>query len=367
MITQLDSVTLRSGERMDMTRLVPPDPACLEGNLAAFYAHKGPNWYGDILRRLQGKLVDCSLDHFYLGKVNGEIVGGVWIGMPRDATDVGTLGHVFTPDRHRKKGICDALMAVCMKKFKEEGGKVLYLATGNPVARRIYENYGFRVYNPPQPESAQIFQWTTTDEKNFDEKFYAHAKPLKVREATWGDWTHLEALYNVPEHPWLIKDESLGVYKYVGYEHQFFSLMPPLEEKRGVCLLLENPNHRVVGVTRLTRSPRMWNSHVATLEFFVHEFYFADAAPLVKETLARCGSLGVDLVHAYAASGDKERVHILEQQGFKNSAVFKQQFKVKDASQGLDGVADGIPGSIDEPHFKRGVAVQDLLVYSRHS
>jgi RimJ/RimL family protein N-acetyltransferase len=333
MIAELNTVTLRSGERMVIKWAQPPE-ASYQQKLADRYAHKGPMWRGDILRRLNAEFVDTSQDDYFFGEVDGEIVGGMWTVKPRDTRDVGTVGHVFTPEEHRQKGICDFLMQAMIQTFCDEGGQAMYLATGNPVARRIYEKYGFAIYNPPASERGGIFQWVVSGDDGFEDRYYERAEPLRVREVAWGDLARFETLYNCP-HPWLLKDEGLGVYREVGYESQFLSVMRAVEENRGVCLVLENANRRAVGVSRLTKSSGRWSAHAAHLELFVYPVYFADAPQLVQETVARCDELDVEVVHASAASGDEAKPDILRQAGFQDVGRLTRQFKLGDETQDL--------------------------------
>lgn len=326
MIIELNTVTLRSGERMIVKRVQPPEPS-YQQKLADRYAHKGPTWRGDILRRLNAEFADSSQDDYFFGEVDGNIVGGLWTTTPRDTRDVATLGHVFTPEEHRQKGVCDFLMQAMTQVFRDEGGQAMYLATGNPVARRIYEKYGFCLYNPPQSERGGIFQWVVSGEPNFEERYFERATPLRVREVVWGDLPRLEALYNCP-HPWLLKDEGLNVYRDVGYESQFLSVMRSIEEQRSVCLVLENARRVIVGVAGLTKSSVRWSAHVANLELFVHPFYFADASRLVQDVLTRCSQMHVEVVHAYAASSDEAKSNILLSDGFHEAAHLLRQFKV---------------------------------------
>ncbi|MCS6860911.1 MAG: GNAT family N-acetyltransferase, partial [Abditibacteriales bacterium] len=314
-------------------RVQPPEPS-YQQKLADRYAHKGPTWRSDIWRRLNGEFADTAQDDYFFGEVNGNIVGGLWTTTPRDTRDVATLGHVFTDTAHRQKGVCDFLMQAMTQAFRDEGGQAMYLATGNPVARRIYEKYGFRLYNPPRSECDGVFQWVVSNEPHFEERYFAPAAPLRVREVVWGDLPRFEALYNCP-HPWLLKDEGLNVYRDVGYESQFLSVMRAVEEQRSACLVLENARRVVVGVARLTKSDGRWSAHVATLELFVHPFYFADAAPLLQEVLDRCDALRVEVVHAYAANSDDVKSDLLLRAGFHPAAHLLRQFKVGDEMHDL--------------------------------
>lgn len=330
MLTPLGTVTLRSGETMAMHCFQPPEELWRE-KLVAFHSHKPPQWVRDITRRLRGELVASCDENFHFGVVGGEIVGGVWIGTPRGQREVGMLGHVFTPEKHRQKGISNFLMRAAMERFARNGGRALYLDTGNPVARRIYENFGFRAYNPPKPEDAMIFRWLAGDERGFDAWLFSFDGKTRVRDVTWGDWTWLEAIYNLPSHPWYVKDASHGVFGDAPYEPQFLGLMEEVEKGTTTCVVSENSSGRVTAVARVAVGMERRDG---VLEFFAHPNSFAVLPTLVREIVARAEAMGLKEVRSVAASGDAVRVEILQRCGFRevqrNSAGLKTRRGVED-------------------------------------
>jgi GNAT superfamily N-acetyltransferase len=330
MITPLSTATLRSGETMAMHCFQPPEKQWLE-KLVAFHSHKPPEWVRDITRRLRGEHVAWCDENFHFGTVGDEIVGGVWIGTPRGVKEVGMLGHVFTPEKHRQKGISNFLMRAAMQRFERNGGRALYLDTGNPVARRIYENFGFRAYNPPKPEEAMIFRWVAGDERAFDAWLFASDDKTRVRDVTWGDWTWLEAIFNLPSHPWHVKDASHSVLGESPYEPQFLRLMEEVESGTTTCVVAENSSGRVMAVARVAMGVERRDG---VLELFAHPNSFAVLPMLVREIVVRAEAMGLKEVRSVAASADAVRVEVLQQGGFReiqcNASALKTRRGVED-------------------------------------
>ena len=54
------------------------------------------------------------------------------------------MGGVATAEAHRGQGLASAVVGAVCERFDAAGGRLLYLGTMNPVARRIYEQLGFR-------------------------------------------------------------------------------------------------------------------------------------------------------------------------------------------------------------------------------
>jgi GNAT superfamily N-acetyltransferase len=213
MLTSLPDIVLRTGETMRVHVLRPPEPGPADRLLAAL-GHKGAPWHADIADRLAGRLAACSLDTYIVGEIGDSITGTIWVTVPADTRDVGTLGHVFTDPRHRQKGICDHLLAALLELLRREGVAMVHLATGNPVAARIYERHGFRQCN------GGIYRWTA--DADAVDAYFTPRGPLIVRPVHRGDMPRFEALYNAG-NPWLLHDESLRVQAGTGFEGQFLA------------------------------------------------------------------------------------------------------------------------------------------------
>ena len=78
------------------------------------------------------------------GRADGRVIGTAWCGWGRDLPHIAVVGGVTTAEAFRGMGVASALMGMLCDQFQEAGGRLLYLATANPAARRIYERIGFR-------------------------------------------------------------------------------------------------------------------------------------------------------------------------------------------------------------------------------
>jgi HPt (histidine-containing phosphotransfer) domain-containing protein len=228
------------------------------------------------------------------------------------------LGQVFTPEKHRQKGVSSFLIGAAIQHFESRGGRALYLNTGNPVAQRIYENFGCRPYNPPNPDEAHIFRRVSGSESQFDEWLFAPDATARIREVTRGDWTWFEALLNLPSHPWHLKDAGQGG-GHAPYESQFLELMDDVEQKAALRVVLETSDRRMTGAAKISPGSAVGSSRsvVGVLDVFAHPNYFSDLDRLVHRTLSAAATLGIRALRALAASGDKAKIGTLLRSGFK--------------------------------------------------
>jgi len=258
-----------------------------------------------------------------VGEVEGEVVGHLWYTVPRDAQNVGTLGHVYTRPEWRGKGVCHALMEAATENFKGHGGEAMFLSAGNPEAIRIYERFGFRKYNPPEGEGG-IYRWLAA--RDFEERYFAYMGKPEIREANWGDLPRFEALYNCP-HPWLLRDYSLGVFRDTPFEAQFLQMMQDAESEWGTMLVMSTRQNHVVGAARIVPGRSRWEEHVATLEFFVHPNYFVDMPELLSAAVEAARDL-CDILRSFAPECDRERHSPLQELGFEMTAVLENQYRM---------------------------------------
>ncbi|MGH2367633.1 MAG: hypothetical protein ACRDI2_05490, partial [Chloroflexota bacterium] len=106
MYTHLGSVTLKTGEQMDLGVVQCPDPSW-SPQVKRLLGHKGR----DSLEHIEGALagpLDALETRFYVGTIGGVAVTNVMIVGARGA---GILGHVYTVPEHRQKGAYSHLMA----------------------------------------------------------------------------------------------------------------------------------------------------------------------------------------------------------------------------------------------------------------
>ncbi len=56
---------------------------------------------------------------------------------------IGYISNVYTKEKYRKQGIQKELMNTCLEFTKKHNITVLELSSSNPIARKLYTNFGF--------------------------------------------------------------------------------------------------------------------------------------------------------------------------------------------------------------------------------
>jgi len=167
-----------------------PVPDELAGRISHLLGHKGEPWLTDIRARLAAD----HLDLFGVATHEGHPVAHAWLGSSRRNPEIGLIGHVYTMEQHRRRGLAAALLEGLLAAFDEWGGRWLTLGTNNPAAVRIYERLGFRTVNSG-----------------------AHGSVIMLRSAEYG--AELDAAYRECSGRWAVEL----------YERQHYA---------GLCMLL---------------------------------------------------------------------------------------------------------------------------------
>ena len=129
-----ETVQLKTGEQLVIKTLHPP---------LYDYVSKVGCW-GDVRDDLlNGKLTEWLFTPYFVGEIDGEVVGSMSYYTPTDTRDVGVVEFVRTEEEHRSKGIASALMDCLIRRFRVDDGIALYLCTTNPIAGSLYEKHGF--------------------------------------------------------------------------------------------------------------------------------------------------------------------------------------------------------------------------------
>ena len=122
-------------------------PAPLHGDarakLAHLLGHKGQPWLSDV----QWRMARGQGDMFAVAWSEHEPVSNAWLGRSPAFPEVALLGHVFTTETHRRRGLATRLLKILFDEFGKSGGRWVLLGTANPAAARIYERFGFGVLN----------------------------------------------------------------------------------------------------------------------------------------------------------------------------------------------------------------------------
>ena len=204
MNTTYRSCELKSGETMTIEVLEPPIPGAapssrdeFDRSYNGFPVHFGWKDVGEQL--LRGDYSQWSRDRFFVGKISEEVVGSVLLHTPADSAEIGLTLHVLTKTRHWNKGVQTRLYEALVEQFTGEGGMMLYLPTGNPIAARLYRNAGFVNH------VGDGMRYLSPGNGDFDDTYLEYAGQASIRGATWGDLAGFALLHNNTRLDWLVR------------------------------------------------------------------------------------------------------------------------------------------------------------------
>jgi hypothetical protein len=317
MLTHLFDQPLKSGQTMEVIRVQAPQPDMTEA-IAQLLLHKGEPWLWQLRLALNEGLPGID-NCYYLGRVGEELVGNIMLveSLPRP---VGILGHVFTPEKWRRNGICSALMRACTQDFVARGGRALHLGTGHESpAYWIYHSFGFRsILN------TGAMRWLA--DETFDETFFARGKTT-VRETQWSDWPPLDALYKNPVG-WFLRSFACGQWIVAGFEGGYLSVRKRMEHGDiQQVRVLESEHGAIVGIATLATQPA-WHGDPLLLDFYVHP-NFTDRAPDLVRGLDLPGARKVQ---CYAESSAEAKIEALHDLGFACEATLQRQVQFQGES-----------------------------------
>jgi GNAT superfamily N-acetyltransferase len=316
------SETLRTGEALRIERVVAPD-ADRQAQILPLLSHK-PGGYRAHLEAAFADACDDLETRFYLGlRDDDTVVGNI---MTVEAHGVGILGHVYTHPEHRRKGVCQAIMAHQMDDFRTRNGHVLLLGTGyQSPAYWIYHSFGFRDLPGASPGT---MRYVSEDEPDFEADFFADAGgALTVVPARWKHWPLVALLASLPELPYLrsLTLEAWGVSLLEGPYCYFLARRE--EDERVAAAVLEAGNGAVAGVATLVPDEH-WPG-VARLDLFAHPRVASPILAALVRALPPAPPFSDD-VQCFADPRDALKIAALEQAGFTRRAVLPGQFREGD-------------------------------------
>lgn len=271
MYTKLSIETLKSGERMEVGLVTPPDDR-FRDKIIPFLAHKGQPWEDHIREAFAGRIADLKT-RFYIGHIHDTLVANI---MTVEYNRTGILGHVFTNPEHRRKGACKLVMAQQMEDFRSRGGGQLLLGTGfDSPAYWIYHGFGFRSV----AEGSGFIRYATQDDF---EAAYFEAAPTKAVDVQWKDWPRWNVLGAYAGGDYL-RSIALNWWGMRDFEGGFLDTRLRINEGKLQVKLLESDRGSIVGFASLEGDPR-WKQATALLDFFVHP-HFEDRAPQLLDAL----------------------------------------------------------------------------------
>ena len=331
---------LKTGEQLVIKTLHPP---------LGDYASKVGCWGAIRDELLNGELTEWLFTPYFVGEIEGEVVGSMSYYTPTDTRDVGVVEFVQTAEKHRQKGIGSALTQTLIERFRADRGLALDLCTTNPIAGALYEKHGFW-YN-----IGDGMRYLAPNAQDFDSTYLTHCGSAQVRDAAWSDLPRASILYNHPEPRWFIKDCFTQTFRDTRFESHYLKLMRGIEGQRGVFVVLENPKQRLVGTAVLQRFDTFYEQHVATLSFRVCPDYLGQTAELLNAAAQKATALSINTLQTYIADCDDDQKALVTTAGFEEEARLRNRLRNGDGF--LDvllytrSLADTTPPLQEQAHY----------------
>ncbi|MDA0841929.1 MAG: GNAT family N-acetyltransferase [Planctomycetota bacterium] len=312
---KLGEARLKNGETLEIGVVEAPDDEYRDVVLNLL-SHKRDAWQWHIGQAFEGKTGNLR-NLFYLGFINGEAVSNITIWQ---SGFTGDLGHVYTREEHRRKGICKATMQVQMDDFREQGGRYCVLGTGyDSHPYHIYKSFGFESL---QPGSGAMYYQR-------DEEFWSDF--LKTGDAVgrnieWEDWSDVCTLMACPTADWY-RGRRSRIFGPTCFEFSMLNDVESFHAGKNQLRVLEGPGG-IVGYAALAPDPE-WKGNTCLLDLTVHPA-FAEFVPGLLE--------GFDWPDAKVTAwlqGSSPTVDAMKKAGFKEEGRLSKMFKQGDMLQDI--------------------------------
>ena len=346
MLTTLETVALRGGATMTIRMFEPPEDDTAR-RLVYFLRHKDDDSLRGIRQRVLGQYADHCLDRYFIGEVEGAIIGHAWYGLPRVAPTVsgggvsrsasetaaptreeatrgiGNFGHVYTNPDWRGQGVAREITRVLVDHFNAEPTGSCLLCTASAESGHIYQKFGFR-FIPPTAKSGPMGLIKPSVAGSFaelDEAYFAPGRPVTVCEGHIGHRHDLDRMLDFSV-PWIEARRHWHFVALASRVPTFISALHYVEDGRGVLNVLQTDAGSVVGYAFALNLGSRFEQGLRTFDRVVHPRYLAQAHVLLDETLCRAGAP----VYAFVAECDEAKLTALLAAGFGEHSRFASAF-----------------------------------------
>jgi len=307
MYTLLGKEKLKNGETVEVGVVESPD-AALADSILHLLAHKDDDWQFHMQSALHGS-TDLLETRFYLSMLGGIPVSNV---MTTESHGVGILGHVFTQESHRRKGICSAIFRRLMKHFQDRDGKVLTLGTGyESAAYWIYHSFGFRSID------GGFMRYSAIPIEELEQSWFAR-RPVRILPMNWSHWPRLAVLGARCEGE-ILRSAAWHLFGSRNLEGPVCrSLKAQTQLKGTVGVVLETETGAVTGFATVHPTGGGMNGWpgVSLLDFSTHSSFADHAGELLD-----CLTLPSGKVIAYVDMAAPDKAACLEARGFKREGT----------------------------------------------
>lgn len=270
----LNTVTLRDGRSMRIIEVKDSAPNW-ETRIAPFLGHK-PEPYGEQVRRALRGDHEGVETRFYLGIIEGEIVGNV---TTVEKSGVGWMGHVYTDPGRRRVGVAGALIHEQTADFRRRQGRALFLSTRfDSPAYHLYAKFGYRGLEEKSGMMELLIQ------RDFYDQYFAEHE-YRYHRPTWGDGPAFCALCAAPGGE-RVRSVLLKLFGRSTTEGAYLKLMEYVDSGEWRAVLGLTQTGAVVGFA-ITGNNAIWPVAEETsyiMDLYVHQDHMA-VLPALMEAL----------------------------------------------------------------------------------
>lgn len=318
MYSPLGTGTLKSGEEAEIGVVLAPDAE--QGPLIMdFLRHKGGLWSWHLEQALGPKGTPGLACRFYLLRHGSDAFSHI---MTVEANRTAILGHVFTPERHRRKGAAGLLMERVLKDYalREPRGFIGLSTDFDSAPYHLYLKSGFRGVEPGSGDMECLL-----DPGALETRFSPGAWELV--EPAWEHWPQLEALNLRPEGP-ALRSYAYKLRGRKAWEWPFLDLYKGFLAGGHRCrIVVKRDNRAVVGYGFVTPDPALGPGN-DLLDIFCHSAF----EPAERDLLDCLRPAAGSTTRAYIGSDALERIGLLKASGWRTEGVLSKALSVDGAS-----------------------------------
>ncbi len=345
MIETLGNVTLKTGERLTVKLMQPPEPEYGQ-LLCRFLRHKPDSDFRAIRQRLEGRYVEHCVDRYFTGEIRGRLVAQVWYGYGRGGAGIGNFGHTYTAPQFRRRGIMKELLCFLLEDFAKSDATAL-LCTGDAPASAYYEKIGFEfIDDGPRTghdPMALIKKSHAVDFRELDERYFAAGSGVTVHPGTMRERHDCDRMMDFSPGLGRIR-ELWGRTFAAACVPTYIEALYMVEDGRGLLTVCETSSQRIVGYGLAVNIGSPFEPCVSVFDFLIHPNYFAAIDRLVSETVTLAGRMRFREMVCFVPECAQEKLAGLLRCGFSEKYRFEDAYELSSGTHdvlmltlGLDG------------------------------
>ena len=246
-------------------------------------------------------------------RVADRLAGAVRMTVSRSHPEVAAIGLVATETEFRGKGIATALCRSAVRDFQRDGGRCLFLVSGNPLTRRIYHRLGWRKMG------GTGVMGCVTDADSLEEflvDYFRVGGRVSIQPGT--PWERVPMIpLHVNRHDWQVLDANVGEFSTRYCSQKYCNTLYPAYEKlaedgRGAWFAARTDTDRLVGLS----SARMVDPGRCAVDGFAHHRYMDSWPELMEAAMGWGTENGAAVLEARLAVEDEEKRASFSSLGF---------------------------------------------------